>query len=80
MLTIMNSSLLSLIAGRLCRTSGLPLLNICREANKCADFLARMGAKDELVFINFPCKPSCISKLLEDDRRGFCLPRFANSS
>lgn len=52
--------------------------HIFREANRCADLLVRMGAKQEQNVIFFDVAPSCILKTLEDDCRDFSMSRIVN--
>lgn len=53
--------------------------HIYREANRCADFLAKMGATAaEHGFSLLSCKTMALSRSLEEDCRCFCLPRVVN--
>ena len=47
-----------------------------RQANHCADLLARMGALQELEFISFANPPVDISNALEDDLNGVYFNRM----
>ena len=54
--------------------------HVFREANCCADLLAKWGAETEEEGLKvFNDQPAAIAKLVENDCRAFCLPRFINS-
>lgn len=52
--------------------------HIYREANRCADFLAKRGATSEQEFSLLNDLPLELSRLIEEDCRCFCLPRIVN--
>ena len=47
-----------------------------REANRCADKLARLGASQSLKFIVFQSPPMDILSFLEEDANGLYLSRL----
>ena len=50
-----------------------------REANKCADFLARAGLLLESEFVVFPSPPVDLVSLLEADAVGLFVNRLCNA-
>ena len=47
-----------------------------REANRCADALARMGGSQVSDFVNFVCPPEDLVQLLDSDLHGLYLNRM----
>ena len=53
-------------------------LDIYREANRCADFLARIGILLENDFISFSNPPVDLVSILEADANGLYVNRFCS--
>ena len=47
-----------------------------REANRCADDLARLGGRQATDFVMFMCPPVGVVKLLDSDSKGLYLNRL----
>ena len=51
-----------------------------RQANRCADLLAKMGVEQEIDFLNFLSSPVDILQILQDDRDGLYVNRICHDS
>ena len=56
-------------------------INHCyRQANRCADLLAKLGVEQEIDFQNFLSSPVDILQILQDDRDGLYVNRICHNS
>ena len=56
-------------------------INHCyRQANRCADLLAKLGVEQEIDFQNFLSSPMDILQILQDDRDGLYVNRICHNS
>jgi hypothetical protein len=51
------------------------IINVFREANRCADMLANIGCKISDNIVYFVQPPSEVVQLVDDDYRGVSFPR-----
>lgn len=59
----------------LIRITNTPILHTLREGNRCADFLAKMGALGDSALSTYTTPPHGLLPLLKDDARGTYFPR-----
>jgi hypothetical protein len=54
------------------------IINIYREANRCADKLASMGSISNTTIVYYEVPPLEVAQIVLDDCRGVSLPRQVN--
>ena len=55
------------------------IVHAYREANQCANALAKLGATSLSSFTVFLCPPSVVDNILAFDKANMCCNRFVNS-
>ena len=55
------------------------VIHIFREANQCADAMAKLGASSTTSFVVFLHPPPVVERILADDKASLCCNRLINS-